>query len=125
MDDDGKSTHTNQMDVMVDRCKRWYELTVVDNDTGVNTVYEDKLFTIWEEYCFSESAYSLGHKLFDRNTPNILSGWNTRGGADYKPVGGFCILVSTMNLTLNHDRDILVLLSTTTRHYMSCMTADH
>ena len=66
--------------------------------------YEGKLMSICEKYCYSESARRLGHKNFDRNTSYILTGWSAKGDTDNNPDGGLCILVSTMNLVLNHVR---------------------
>ena len=52
IDDDVNTTHTNLMDVMVDRCKRWCERTMrpTDNDTCVLVGYEGKLLSICEKY---------------------------------------------------------------------------
>jgi hypothetical protein len=106
-DTDVNETHTNQMHVMVDRCKRWSERQkwAIDNDTGFLDGYEGKIWSICEKYSFCKSARRLGHKLFDRNTTYILPGWCAKGDRDNNPDGGLCVLVSTMNLTLNHDRD--------------------
>ena len=45
----------------------------------------------------------MGHSLFTSDTPYILPGWSADKDENLE-AGGYCILVSTMNLALNHAR---------------------
>lgn len=105
MNKQGVLVRTNQMGVMVDRCKRFAERyrKAAENDTHVNSGYEGKLLALCEKYCFAETARRLGHMHFDTNTPYILPGWSSCQD-DRLPPGGFVVLMSTMNLALNLAR---------------------
>ena len=96
---------TDQLSVMVERCKRFPERlrTSAENDTVVKNGYQGKLLSMYEKYGFSETISRLGHQNFDRNTPYIVPGWST-DQKDNLSVDGFVVLISTMNLDLNHAR---------------------
>ena len=100
---DGVLVYTNQLSVMVDRCKRFFERfrTSAENDTGVKNGYQGKLLSMCEKYCFTETQSRMGHLNFEFNTPYIVPGWSVDRNEDL-PSGGFIILISTMNLALNH-----------------------
>ena len=102
---DGVLVRTNLLSVMVDRCKRFSERlrTIADNDTVVKNDYQGKLLSMprCEKYCFTETQSRMGHVNFEFNTPYIVPGWSADRNEDL-PAGGFVILVSTMNLALNH-----------------------
>ena len=100
---DGVLVRTNQRSVMVDRCKRFAERlrTTSENDTGVKNDYQDKLLSMCEKYCFTETLSRMGHVNFEFNTPHIVPGWSVDRNEDLA-AGGFVILISTMNLDLNH-----------------------
>ena len=105
MNKQGVLVRTNQMGVIVERCKRFAERyrKSAENDTGVNSGYEGKLLALYEKYCFAETARRLGHMHFDTNTPYILPGWSSCQDDSLSP-GGFVVLISTMNLALNLAR---------------------
>jgi hypothetical protein len=104
-DEHGTVVLTNQLGVMVDRCNRFCERyrVSVENDVGVNNGYEDKLLSLCEKYCFSETISRVGHQNFEFNTPYIVPGWSADHNEALTSVG-FVVLLSSMNLTLNHDR---------------------
>ena len=105
LDKNGFPVRTNQMGVVVERCKRFAERyrKSAENDTDVNSGYEGKLLAMCEKYCFAETARRLGHMHFDTNTPYIIPGWSACQD-DTLPAGGFVVLISTMNLALNLAR---------------------
>jgi hypothetical protein len=105
MNKDGILVHTNQMGVIVERCKRFAERyrKSSENDTGVNSGYEGQLLALCEKYWFPETDRRLGHMHFDTNTTYILPGWSASQD-DSLPAGGFVVLISTMNLVLNLAR---------------------
>ena len=74
-----------------------------DDGDGIHANYEGKLFALCQKYSFEETVDRLGIENFSTNTPYILPGWISTSSED-NTVGGFCVLVSTMNLTLNHAR---------------------
>ena len=102
---DGTVVCTNQMKVMVEKCKRFCERfrVSIENDTEVKNGYAGKLYALCEKYCFKETVARLGHTNFDTNTPYILPGWSADPDENSE-AGGFVVLVSTMNLALNHVR---------------------
>jgi len=104
-DENGTIVRTNQMGVVVERCKRFAERfrAAAENDTGVNNGYEGKLLSLCEKYCLPETIARLTHVYFDTNTPYILPGWSANQDESL-PSGGFVILLSTMNLALNFAR---------------------
>jgi hypothetical protein len=104
-DGHGNIVQTNQMRVMVESCKRFCERlrTSMENDTAVKNGYAGKLLAMCEKYCLKETIARLGHTHFDPHTPYIIPGWSADTDEDAEP-GGLVVLLSTMNLALNHAR---------------------
>ena len=76
VNEQGVLVRTNQLSVMVDRCKRFSERlrTSAENDTGVKNDYQGKLLSMCEKYYFSETISRLGDLNFEVNTPYIVPG---------------------------------------------------
>jgi hypothetical protein len=98
-------TQTNLLKVMVDKCKRYCERLTRANgiDGSIRHNYEGKLLAVCLKHNFKETARRMGHSLFTSDTPYILPGWSADKDENLA-AGGYCILVSTMNLALNHAR---------------------
>jgi len=98
-------TQTNMLKVMVDKCKRYCERLTRANgiDGSIRHNYEGKLLAVCLKHNFKETARRMGHSLFTSDTPYILPGWSADKDENLA-AGGYCILVSTMNLALNHAR---------------------
>jgi hypothetical protein len=98
-------TQTNLLKVMVDKCKRYCERLTRANaiDGSIRHNYEGKLLAVCLKHNFKETARRMGHSLFTSDTPYILPGWSADKDENLE-AGGYCILVSTMNLALNHAR---------------------
>jgi hypothetical protein len=96
---------TNQLGVMVNKCKRYAERLLRANTLadGIRNNYEGKLLAMCEQYDFKETAKRMGHAHFTAHTPYILPGWSADND-DTHAAGGYCILVTTMNLALNLAR---------------------
>jgi hypothetical protein len=90
---------------MVHRCKRYCERLMRANglNDGIRNNYEGNLLAVCQKYDFKETARRMGHAHFTANTPYILPGWSADKDENHA-AGGYCILVSTMNLALNHAR---------------------
>jgi hypothetical protein len=104
-DGHGNIVRTNQMSVMVDSCKRFNEhlRTSMENDTSVKNGYAGKLLAMCEKCCLKETIARLGHANFDPHTPYIIPGWSADTDENAE-AGGLVVLLSTMNLALNHAR---------------------
>jgi hypothetical protein len=65
MNDHDTVVHTNQLGVMVDRCKRFCERyrVATENDSNVKNDYEGKFLNLCEKYCFSETISHLVHRV--------------------------------------------------------------
>ena len=61
------------------------------------------MIALCHKYSFEETVDRLGIENFSTNTPYIVTGWSSTSAED-NAGGGFCVLVSTMNLALNHAR---------------------
>lgn len=61
MNQHGIVVRTNQLGVIVDRCKRFAERyrVATENDTGVDNRYEGKFLSLCEKYCFTETVSRL------------------------------------------------------------------
>ena len=96
---------TNQLGVMINKCKRYAERLLRANSLadGIRNNYEGKLLALCEQYDFKETAKRMGHAYFTPHTPYILPGWSADKD-DTHAAGGYCILVTTMNLALNLAR---------------------
>ena len=96
---------TNQVSVMVKKCKRYCERLNRGDNLGddVRSNYEGKLLSVCQKYDLKETSMRLGHAAFTAHTPYIVPGWSANKDED-RPAGGYCILVSTFNLALNHAR---------------------
>jgi hypothetical protein len=96
---------TNQLGVMINKCKRYAERLLRANSLadGIRNNYEGKLLAMCEQYDFKETAKRMGHAHFTPHTPYILPGWSADKD-DTHAAGGYCILVTTMNLALNLAR---------------------
>ena len=94
----GSIVHTNQMIVMVNRCKCFNERfrVSIENDTSVKNVYAGKLLGLCEKYSFKETVARFRHANFDTNTPYILPGWSCNPDENSE-AGGLVVLVSTMD----------------------------
>lgn len=105
MQANGKEVRSNKLHVMVDKCKRWAErfLRSCEDGDGIHSNYEGKLLALCQKYSFEATVEKLGIENFTANTPYILPGWSSTAAED-SSAGGFCVLVSTMNLALNHAR---------------------
>ena len=96
---------TNQVSVMVKKCKRYCERLNRGDNLGddVRSNYEGKLLSVCQKYDLKETSMRLGHAAFTAHTPYIVPGWSANKDED-RPAGGYCILVSTFDLALNHAR---------------------
>jgi hypothetical protein len=96
---------TNQVSVMVKKCKRYCERLNRGDNLGddVRSNYEGKLLSVCQKYDLKETSMRLGHAAFTAHTPYIVPGWSAKKDED-RPAGGYCILVSTFDLALNHAR---------------------
>jgi hypothetical protein len=103
--DPDTGAQTNQLGVMVNKCKRYCERLMRANGLGdgIRNNYEGKLLAVCQEYEFKETARRMGHAHFTAHTPYILPGWSADKD-EHHAAGGYCILVTTMNLALNLAR---------------------
>ena len=103
--DPDTGAQTNQLVVMVNKCKRYAERLMRANTLadGIRNNYEGKLLAMCVQYDFKETAKRMGHAHFTAHTPYILPGWSADKD-DTHAAGGYCILITTMNLALNLAR---------------------